>query len=502
MAVLHMRRPSAEHLTIAIHFSKELQMNKALLIFFAMLVLVQFGSNAKADEKPMNVLLIMCDDMNTWPLGDKNRYAGKVVAPNIINLGKSGVIFKHAYTASPVCSPSRSAFFSGIHPWRSGHYQNGTQHGMSVPLQNQASMPQLFREKGYFTGSFGKITHGWNPKESWDESDRHGRNPTPPNAPLMPLGRGENDWGVIHIPESQMVDTLDADAAIKALQAHQDEPFFIAYGTFTPHMPWYVPQKYFDMFPLKDLPEPPINLDDLSDIPPLGQANSNRRKEWVKQLIEIGEYKKGVQAYLATIAYADAQVGRVIDALEKSGQADNTIVFMVSDHGFHLGEKLNWQKNSLWEEATHSLMMARVPGITEPGGVCERFVSLQDVYPTIAELCGITPPQPIDGRSLLPLLKKPDAAWQSTAITAHLDQHITIRTDRFRYIRYNEEQEELYDFEKDPYAWTNVIDDPAYAEELAKLRAAVPSREDMAPQLPLADRSKKRKKDKKEDNAK
>jgi len=386
-----------------------------------------------------------------------------------------------------VCSPSRSAFFSGVHPWRSGLYQNGVQSSKSQVLNAQPSMPQVFREAGYYAAAYGKITHGWDPKESWDEKIGHKRDPSPPGAPLMPLGRGENDWGVIHLDESKMNDTLNADNAIAAINKPHDKPFLIAYGTFNPHMPWYVPKKYFDMFPLDEVEPAPLNLDDLDDIPPLG-LDKAKREGWVRQLIETGEYKKGVQAYLATTAYADAQVGRVLDALDKSPHRDNTIVVFVSEHGFHLGEKLNWQKNTLWEEATHSLLTIRVPGTSKPGGVCERFVSLQDIYPTLVELCGIKPPKPIDGRSLATLLKNPDAPWQSTAITAHEDRHITIRTRKYRYIRYNDEQEEFYDVIKDPNEWNNEIDNPAYKSVIEELRTKLPKLDAMAASIPKKNR--------------
>lgn len=462
-------------------------------LFAALLLCTTLSTLAMPAEPkttPMNVLILMCDDLNTWLLDDPNRYSGKVIAPNIRSLGESGVVFRRAYTASPVCAPSRSAMFSGVSPWRSGLYQNGVQSSKSEALNAQPSMGQVFREHGYYTAAYGKITHGWDPKNSWHEKRGHKRDPSPPGAPLMPLGRGENDWGVIHLDESEMNDTMNADAAIAAINKPHDKPFLIAYGTFNPHMPWYVPRKYFDMFPLDEVESAPINLDDLDDLPPLG-LNKAKRKDWVKQLIETGEYIKGVQAYLATTAYADAQVGRVLEALDKSPHRENTIVVMISDHGFHLGEKLNWQKNTLWEEATHNLLTIRVPGMTTPGGVCKRFVSLQDIYPTLAELCGVTPTKPIDGRSLSPLLKDPAAPWKSTAITAHEDRHITIRTEKYRYIRYNNEQEEFYDCKKDPNEWTNEIANPVYALAIAELRAKLPKLEDMAPLLPRPQRKKK-----------
>ncbi|MGB0767375.1 MAG: sulfatase-like hydrolase/transferase [Phycisphaeraceae bacterium] len=167
-------------------------------------------------EARMNVLLLMCDDLNTWLLDDPDRYAGKVVAPNIKSLGDSGVVFRRAYTASPACAPSRSAIFSGVSPWRSGLYRNGIQSSKSDVLNAQASMAQVFRQAGYTTAAYGKITHGWDPKKSWDEKIGHKRDPAPPGAPLMPLGRGENDWGVIHLDESEMNDTINANNAIAA----------------------------------------------------------------------------------------------------------------------------------------------------------------------------------------------------------------------------------------------------------------------------------------------
>jgi len=190
-----------------------------------------------------------------------------------------------------------------------------------------------------------------------------------------------------------------------------------------------------------------------------------------------------VRAYLATTAYADAQIGRVLDALEKSEYRENTVVVFMSDHGFHLGEKHHWQKSTLWEEATHCNLVVRVPGTTKPKGVCERFVSLEDLYSTLMELCGLKPPAGVEGRSLVPLLKDPKAEWESTAITAFGDRYVTIRTEKYRYIRYREDEEELYDHSKDPHEWTNQIKNKDYAADLVLLRSKVPALKDMAPKL-------------------
>ncbi|MCK4960660.1 MAG: sulfatase, partial [Planctomycetes bacterium] len=406
--------------------------------------------------------------------------------PNIRRLADGGVIFNRAYTASPFCSPSRTALLSGVSPWRSGVYDNGLDMSESAALQNATSLPTLFKEAGYYAASYGKIGHGWDVRTHWDDHIPHKRDPVPPNAPFLPFTRGEQDWGPTHLPEEEMGDTTYADAAIKQLQKKHDKPFLIACGLFHPHMPWYVPRKYFDMFPLDEVTTPELMANDLDDVPPLGRAITAGKSKFVEQVLDHGLHKQGVQGYLATTAYADAQIGRVLDALDKSPYRDNTIVVFMTDHGFHLAEKSHWQKGTLWEEATHCLLMFRVPGLTKAGGKCERFVSLQDVYPTLAELCAIEPPDHIDGRSLIPLLKKPDAKWKSTAISALYDRYVSIRTERFRYTRYLDDQEEFYDCAKDPHEWTNQIGNPEYATEIRKLRASVPAISEMAPPLGLA----------------
>lgn len=450
---------------------------------FAVLLLLLCASVARAEPgpKPMNVLFLVSDDLNSWLLGDTNRYAGKVVAPNLTRLAESGVNFQRAYTAAPVCSPSRSAFFSGVAPWVSGHYHNTPGAGDSEPLRNALSLAGFFKQNGYGTFGYGKITHGWDQGEHWDEKIGHKRDPAPPGAPLTPSGGGEQDWGPIHLAEEEMNDTLNVNNAIAALQQEHDKPFFIACGTFNPHMPWYVPQKYFDMFPLDEVTTPELLENDLDDVPELGVELTLGKQNYVDRVFEHGLHKEGVRAYLATTAYVDTQMGRLLDALDKSPHRDNTIVVFLTDHGFHLAEKHHWQKATLWEEATHSLLMIRAPGVTPAdGAVCERFVSLLDIYPTLADLCGLEPPAYLDGRSLVPLLKDPNAQWKSTALTGLTSKHgpwrpyISLRDETGRYTFYLDGQEEFYDTTKDPHEWTNAIDNPEYQPAIERMRAAVP----------------------------
>lgn len=430
----------------------------------------------------MNVLMLVADDMNSWMLGDEDRYAGEVVTPNLRELADSGVNFARAYTAAPVCSPSRTALFSGVAPWNSGHYHNALNVSDSKPLDDALSLVGLFKKAGYDTAGYGKLTHGWDQRKYWDDRVGHSRDPAPPGAPLTPVGRGEQDWGPIHLAEEEMNDTKNADRAIAQLRRGHDKPFFLAYGSFNPHMPWYVPQKYFDMFPLDEVTTPELLENDLADVPPFARALA-RARGFVDPVLDHGLHQEAVRGYLATMAYADAQMGRVLDTLENSPYEDNTIVVFLSDHGFHLGEKHHWQKATLWEEGTHSLLMFHVPGVTPKGAVSRRFVSLQDIYPTLADLCGLEPPDYVDGRSLLPLLKDPNASWESTAITGltsktdpeKRDAYLSIRNEKGRYIRYKDGQEEFYDTMKDPHEWTNRIDVPKYQPLIEEMRAALPS---------------------------
>jgi arylsulfatase A-like enzyme len=310
----------------------------------------------------------------------------------------------------------------------------------------------------------------------WDKVVRHKRDPAPPGTPFNGFAKAksgkltERDWGVTHLKETEMNDTKVADCAVEALKMKHDKPFFIACGLFHPHMPWYVPQKYFDMYPLDEIDLPPLKEDDLDDIPPPGLKLISGTYD---QALEHNQYEKGVQAYLAATSYADAQMGRVLDALEKSPYKDSTLVVLISDHGFHVGEKRHWQKGTLWEDGTSVLMMLRAPGVTQANQVCTRPVSLLDLYPTLAELTGLATPKHVAGHSLVPLLKNADASRDYAVFTAY-QGHITVRTDQHRLIRYVDGAMEFYDCTKDPNEWTNLAGNPEYASIIKKLSSSLP----------------------------
>lgn len=456
---------------------------KAKSVLAALVALVVSGASdpsAAADSKPMNVLFLAVDDLNTWLLENPDRYTGRVIAPNMKRLAESGVNFVRNFSPCPVCSPCRTALMSGVAPWKSGVYNNSMEHSASEALRGVDTLPIHLKKNGYYISSYGKIFHGYRIKSGWDNHIPHTRSPRPPNAPLNGFSRGD-DFGPYHLPESELHDTQYADAAVADLQRDHDRPFFIACGIFRPHSPLYAPQKYFDMYPLDEVELPPINEDDVDDIPEAGRKLIFFDKD--AKYKRVGVVKKYIQAYLACTTFADAQIGRVLDALEESPYRDNTLVVLWSDHGFHLGEKQHWSKRTMWEEATNSLLMFRVPGVTQPEQVCSRPVTLLDIYPTILDLLGVEPPTHLDGRSIRPLLENPDALWPHPALST-FERHMCVVTERYRFIRYEDNTTELYDRASDPHEWVNQTDAPELAEVKATLAAALPPLSEMAPRVP------------------
>ena len=297
-----------------------------LMLFGSVKIAMAADGGGKSDRRPdqagtdrLNVLFLIVDDLNTLLLGDTNRYAGKVIAPNIMRLADSGVNFTRNFAAAPKCSPSRTAFLSGVVPWKSGVYDNGYDVNSSPALKNAISLPAYFRQHGYYAASYGKVSHGWDLGQL-DDLSGHKRDPAPPGAPLNGYSKGEsgkvteNDWGPTHLQESEMDDTKRADQAIAQLKRKHDKPFFIACGLFHPHMPAYAPKKYFDLYPLDSIQLPPTIPNDLDDVPPLGKELAHLGA--FSEIAAHNQWKNAIQGYLASTTYADAQIGRILDALE------------------------------------------------------------------------------------------------------------------------------------------------------------------------------------------
>ncbi|MFO8011987.1 MAG: sulfatase-like hydrolase/transferase [Phycisphaerae bacterium] len=451
-------------------------------------------SEGNADRP--NVLFIAVDDLNDW-IGCLGGHP-QTRSPNIDRLARRGVLFRNAQCAAPACNPSRAALLTGVRPSTSGVYHNPQPWRPVMP--DVVTLPQHFMAHGYRVTGSGKIFHGryadppsW--QEYWPSKTR-----TRPGDP-MPKGRPLNgipntahfDWGPVEARDEEMGDWQVADWAREQLASPQADPFFLAVGIFRPHLPWYVPPKYFEMFPPEKVVLPKVKKTDLEDVPELGRRMARPQGDH-KKVVETDNWARAVSGYLASIAFADACVGRVLDALDASPYADNTIIVLWGDHGWHLGEKLHWRKFALWEEAAHAPLMMAGPGIARGG--CTRPVSFMDIYPTLADLCGLGPNERLEGNSLRPLLRDPKAEWERPALTTHGRNNHSLRSERWRYIRYADGSEELYDHARDEMEWTNLAGDPACDAIKKRLARYLP--EVNVPDAPREKRNRPKKKRKKD----
>ena len=432
---------------------------------------------AKGGGKP-NVLFMCIDDLNDWTgcLGGHP----DVKTPNLDRLAARGVLFTNAHCSAPACNPSRASLMTGILPSTSGVYHNPNPWRQSPVLKDAVTLPQHFMAHGYRAVGGGKIYHGGFPDpSSWQEyfpSQRQNKpaDPLPEGRPLNGIPKAAHfDWGPVPVEDEAMGDYQVAEWAIGELEKQHDRPFFLGCGFFRPHLPWYVPQKYFDMYPVDAIALPNVNESDLDDVPALGQKMAKPRGDH-RKVLQHKQWRKAVQGYLASITFVDTCVGRVLDAFDKCAYKDSTIIVLWSDHGWHLGEKLHWRKFALWEEATHNVMMMVAPGVTTGKQRCGRPVTLLDVYPTLVELCGLKAKPELEGKSLVPLLKDVNAVWDRPALTTHGRNNHSLRTERWRYIRYSDGTEELYDHASDALEWRNLAGEPGYADVKKKLAVWLP----------------------------
>ena len=429
------------------------------------------GETPAADPPKPNVLFLALDDLNDW-IGVLGGHP-QAKTPNIDRLARSGVLFKHAYCAAPACNPSRTALMTGLRPSTTGVYHN-SQPWRPV-LKDAVTLTQYFMANGYSAQGGGKIFHNsFNDPASWQHWEKAGNFPNPAKLPANGIPQtGHFDWGAVDAPDEEMGDYHTATWATEVLKQKHDKPFFLAVGMIRPHLPFYAPKKYFDMFPLESIQLPETIPNDLDDIPSAGVKMAKPQGDHAK-VIQHDQWKKAVQAYLACSTFADAQIGRVLDALEQSPYKDNTVIVLWTDHGWNLGEKQHWRKFALWEDTTRVGFMMTVPGMTQPGGVCDRPVNLVDIYPTLVDVCGLPKKDGLDGASLVPLLKNPKAEWDRPSITTEGRNNHAVRSERWRYIRYADGSEELYDHTVDPNEWKNVATDPATTAVRKELAAQLP----------------------------
>jgi arylsulfatase A-like enzyme len=447
------------------------------------------ADNGEPNAGRPNVLFIAVDDLNDW-LGCLEGHP-QALTPNFDRLAARGTLFTRAYCTAPACNPSRKSLLTGTRPSTTGLYYN--QKMIRDVLPGVVTLPEHFKRNGFRTEGGGKIFHhGMDDPQSWHEYFPRPPDPEPKRKPHVGLGHRDQYWRWQPLEDADDDDMADGKLAVwaeKYLAREHSEPFFLGVGFWRPHMPWHAPQKYFDRFPLESIQLPKVLEGDVDDLPGYGRWLAHERTGFHAELLQREQWEVAVQAYLACIAFTDAMLGRVLDALDASPYAANTIIVLWSDHGMHLGEKQHWTKWGLWEQATRTPLIIVAPGVTSPGGRCETPVSLLDLYPTLIELCGLPPPPrpTLEGESLVPLLRDPKAERTTPAITTHGHMNHAIRTARWRYIRYRDGGEELYDHESDPREWTNLAGDPRYAEVKVELQQWLP--EVNVPDPPYLERS-------------
>jgi arylsulfatase A-like enzyme len=421
-------------------------------------------------KKPPNILFIAIDDLNDW-IGALGGHP-QAQTPNLDRLARKSLLFTRAYCAAPACNPSRAALLTGLRPSTTGVYHNNQPWRPALP--DAVTLPAYLLRHGYLVWGGGKIFHGGYPDaKAWSEYFT-GKSKFPAKE-LPQRGTGGNMvWGPLNAGDDAMGDTQTTDWAIQKLKQPHDKPFFLAVGYQKPHLAWHAPKKYFDMHPLDKVQLPKVLDNDLDDVPADGIKMAKPDGDH-KKIVEAGLWKEAVQAYLACCTYMDAQLGRLLDALEQSGHAENTIIILWSDHGWTHGQKQHWRKFSLWDRDCRVVFMISAPGVTPRDARCERTVNLIDIYPTVIDLCSLPAKRTeLEGHSLMPLLRNPSATWNHPSLTTHGRNNHSIRTEKWRYIRYKDGGEELYDHDADPLEWRNLAKDAKYAQVRQELAAQLP----------------------------
>ncbi|MEM9825106.1 MAG: sulfatase [Planctomycetota bacterium] len=471
-----------------------------------------------ASAKPPNVVMIAIDDLNDFV----GVYGGhkQAITPNIDRLAAGGMVFRNASCPGPVCGTSRSALLSGFMPSTTGIYGNSQNMLDSPIVQRHATLPEYFSRNGYVTLSSGKIFH----KHATDSGQDHGHwafdvwqntsgNGKPDPKQLFDRNRGIINGKRIANPKhadgggspfafgptiagiEDQKDYRTAQWFAKKLSQDHAKPFFMAVGFSKPHLAWHVPQEFFDLYERDQIEVPAYRLDDFDDIAGGkrdGQFRATPDFLWCQ---EYGVMKDAVRAYLASVSFADACAGVVLDALAKSQYADNTIVILWGDHGWHLGEKLRFRKVTLWREATQCPLIVRMPSMTQSQS-CDRNVNLIDLYPTLIDLCGLPDKGPdalpLDGRSFAPLLRDPSQSWHPTVTTKRPGEH-SVMADDWHYIHRDAGPNELYRVNDDPMEWTNLLHDDTsqYESVINRLRSSLPKQ--TADPIRITKKSKRKK---------
>ncbi|MGB6223663.1 sulfatase [Haloferula sp.] len=459
--------------------------------------LVSFAGLSLAAEKPPNIVFFALDDMNDWvgALGYE-----QAITPNMDRLAESGVNFTNAHTAGIFCAPSRTALFTGRHATSTGCY---TTQVYFHSLPELTPLQLVFQRGGYSTHGGGKLFHhpagfvdlrGWDeffvrddgqkrrgwPLDSWETDMAILPKPYPNsifNHDREPANKFFLEWGPVkNEDEEKMADTVRTEWACELLRRKHEKPLFLAVGLYTPHFPNYAPQKYFDLYDAEKIKAPAYKKDDLEDLPPAVRKAKQARGAIHRRLESLDAVEDAIHGYLACISYADAMLGRLLDAIESGPNAENTIVVLWSDHGYHHGEKFDWGKHTLWERTSNVPFMFAGPGIAR-GAKVSATVSLIDLFPTVVDLAGVADAQQRDGISLLPVLRDPAAAKDREVLLPGMKPNeYAIMNRDWRYIHYADGGEELYRLEEDPNEWHNLASRREHAPVVKRLNAAAPKR--------------------------
>lgn len=460
--------------------------NQVWLVVVALATILGL-QRAHAAETRQNVLLIMSDDLNN----SVGCYGHPLVkTPNIDRLAARGVRFERAYCQFPLCGPSRNSMLTGLYPNSTGIMRNSQIFRQTIP--QHVSLPQAFRQEGYFAARIGKLYHYNVPKSigtnghddpgSWElELNPAGCDRLLEESDIFSL-RPNSFGGTLSWYASPRGDALhtdgmmanDAEWVLERCARDQERPFFLAVGFFRPHTPYVAPETYFTGYPEQQMPLVEGVEQDVQDLPALALGSHKAEHDLLTDPLR----RQAIQAYFASITFMDAQVGRVLDALDRLGLADNTIVVFTSDHGYHLGEHGLWQKMSLFEESARVPLIIAAPGMAKSGGVADSPVGLIDLYPTLTQLCGVAAPANLQGQDLSPMLADPSQqgrGWAISQVTRRGQgaqrMGYTIRTPRWRFTEWDEGSAgaELYDHQEDPLEQRNLAEAPQHADTVAEL---------------------------------
>lgn len=420
------------------------------------------------NARPPNVLMISLDDLNDW-VGFLGGHP-QVRTPGMDALAARSTVFERAYCNVPLCSPSRASVLSGRYAHETGVHANN-QSLASVGWSGSTLDAEMVRA-GYATKLLGKIYHDYTSPIPLPLPDQlPASNIQCSGMPNLPP-EGAFDWAALPVDDADMPDARLVSDAIAFMDANLvDRPFFLGVGLVRTHVPWYVPKRWFDLYPTQDLWLPPVPPDDLEDLGAIARSLA-LVQNFNGCITKQGLWAAAVRGFLASISFVDSQVARLITALENSRHASNTVVVLWSDNGFHLGEKFHWHKATLWEPATRVPFLIRRP--TDVGARVQSVVSLIDLFPTLLDVCGIPKSMPLSGRSLLPLLDSVSTPWDHPALMSYTANHYAVRDTRWRYIRYSGGEEELYDHASDPSELRNVAADLSLADVKARLRSHIP----------------------------